>query len=294
VDSSQAAIAHSFGLPEIKALQSVTSVPARSLELDHRIGFVKAGYDADIVVWNSHPLAVGATPQQVYIDGKETLENKKAFSVQTNPMKEQLRMRTETPAEDVKQFCSSSEKQFDDVIITGITASFLDDPHGETLSSDNLTMVINAGKISCFGDYGQCVSEKSVEGHVIRLKNGHVLPGLTTISTGLGLVEIDSERSTADGSGSSSADVLDPESALYAKYGVHLEGKAFARARLGGVTRAITIPSGNDFLLGVSTGIKTAEKSNPLNGGIFRDDAALHFVVGQDVKGASVPFSSYL
>jgi adenine deaminase len=72
----QAAIAHSFGLPELKALQSVTSVPSKSLEQDHRIGYAKAGYDADLVVWDSHPLSVGATPFQVFVDGRATLDEK--------------------------------------------------------------------------------------------------------------------------------------------------------------------------------------------------------------------------
>lgn len=71
----QAARAHHC-LPADLALQSVTSVPAKSLQLDHRIGYVRPGYDVDIVVWDSHPLSLGETPLQVYIDGKATLDEK--------------------------------------------------------------------------------------------------------------------------------------------------------------------------------------------------------------------------
>ena len=35
--------AHYYGLPEAAALSSVTSTPAQTLGLDHRIGFVKTG-----------------------------------------------------------------------------------------------------------------------------------------------------------------------------------------------------------------------------------------------------------
>lgn len=73
----QAATAHAFGLAADLALQSVTSVPAKSLEIDHRVGYLRPGYDADIVVWDSHPLSIGATPLQVYIDGRTTLDTKK-------------------------------------------------------------------------------------------------------------------------------------------------------------------------------------------------------------------------
>ena len=43
--------------------------------MDHRIGFVKEGYDADLVIWDSHPLSLGATPKQVFIDGIAQLDD---------------------------------------------------------------------------------------------------------------------------------------------------------------------------------------------------------------------------
>jgi imidazolonepropionase-like amidohydrolase len=278
---SQAATAHSFGLPEILALQSVTSVPARSLEMHHRIGYTKPGYDADVVVWNAHPLSAGASPVQVYIDGRPTLEEKAEYS---EPIKFQKpSMRAEAAPEDVQAFCSGP-KQDATVVITGISTSYFENAHVKQSSKGNLTMVLTNGKIDCFGEYAECVSTTSFD-KVISLRNGHVLPGLTTVSSGLGIIEIESEKSTSDGVGDSSANIYDPESAVYAKYGIHFEGKAIDRARIGGVTRSITYPYSQGFLRGVSTGFKVAEGSNPLNGGITKDDAALHFVVGQDAKG---------
>ena len=38
--------AHHYGLPDNLALASVTSEPAKAMGLDHRIGYVKAGWDA--------------------------------------------------------------------------------------------------------------------------------------------------------------------------------------------------------------------------------------------------------
>jgi imidazolonepropionase-like amidohydrolase len=277
---SQAATAHSFGLPEILALQSVTSVPARSLEAHHRIGYTKPGYDADLVVWNSHPLSAGASPLQVYIDGRPTLEEKAEYSKPTRIQKPS--MRAEAAPEDVQAFCSDSTQDAT-VLITGISTSYLENAHVKQSSGENLTMVLKNGEIDCLGEHDECVSTRLFD-KVISLRNGHVLPGLTTVSSGLGIIEIESEKSTSDGVGDSNANIYDPESAVYAKYGIHFEGKAFDRARIGGVTRSITYPYSNGFLRGVSTGFKIAEGSNPLNG-IFKDDAALHFVVGQEAKG---------
>jgi len=48
------------------------------------------GYDADLVLWDSHPLSLGATPKQVFIDGIPQLKSphfisSKPAKVQTPP-----------------------------------------------------------------------------------------------------------------------------------------------------------------------------------------------------------------
>lgn len=249
--------------------------------MNHRIGYTKPGYDADLVVWNAHPLSAGASPLQVYIDGRPTLEGKLERSEHARFQKPD--MRAEAAPKDVQAFCSDS-KQDTTVVITGIRTSYLENTHVTQSSEGNLTMVLTNGKIDCLGQHDECVSTRSFD-NVISLHNGHVLPGLTTVSSGLGIIEIESEKSTSDGVGDSNANIYDSESAVHAKYGIHFEGKAFDRARIGGVTRSITYPYSKGFLRGVSTGVKIAEGSNPLNGGIYKDDVALHFVVGQEAKG---------
>ncbi|KAL2013198.1 hypothetical protein VTN00DRAFT_723 [Thermoascus crustaceus] len=288
---SQAATAHSFGLPEIQALQSVTSVPARSLEVDHRIGFVKPGYDADIVVWNSHPLTVGATPLQVYIDGKATLDPAKTRKpLSSESLSKKPKMRPAPPA-GFQELCSKIQREPGAIIITGITRSYLDYPSTETSPDEPLTMTINSGRITCLGHHDDCISTSKPIDHIIKLEDSHVLPGLTAFSSSLGLVEIPAEPSTSDGTVSSNLDPFDPNNIIYAKYGVHLEGRAFERARIGGVTKAVTAPimgeTPKGFLGGVSVGIKTSGNKTILDGGIFKDDVALHFIIGQEVKASA-------
>jgi imidazolonepropionase-like amidohydrolase len=58
------------GLTEQEALALVTINPARQLRIDHRVGSIEAGKDADLVLYNKHPLSVYAVPQKVWIDGK--------------------------------------------------------------------------------------------------------------------------------------------------------------------------------------------------------------------------------
>lgn len=287
--SYQAATAHAFHLPEDLALQSVTSVPARSLEIDHRIGYARAGYDADLVVWDSHPLSVGATALNVYIDGKDILDAKKTedslanvASDRTGDLKTPF-MRATLAADVKEKLCSEVEKVGAKITITGIQRSYLEGGLESTADSGKLIMVIENGKIVCFDSEDQCASE-STESIIINLKNGHVLPGLTAVSVSLGLVEIAADSETGDGVARNTGD-LNPDDIVYAKYGVHLDGRAFARARIGGVTKAITAPIFSGFVDGVSVGIKTSGKKTILDGGIFQDDVALHFAVGNPARG---------
>jgi imidazolonepropionase-like amidohydrolase len=57
------------GLTEDEALRLVTINPARQLRLDKRVGSLERGKDADVVIWNKHPLSSYATVDRTYIDG---------------------------------------------------------------------------------------------------------------------------------------------------------------------------------------------------------------------------------
>jgi hypothetical protein len=156
-----------------------------------------------------------------------------------------------------------------------------------------MTLIVKEGQIACFGAPDECVSaDKDVPR--IDLQNGYALPGLTAVTTGLGLEEIAAEKSTTDGRVPSDLDVSDPTKLIFARYGIRLEGKAFGRAQIGGVTKAVSIPHVDEGGFGgaVSVGIKTSEKNLTLDGGIFKDEVALHFVIGQAAKKSTETVSA--
>lgn len=229
---------------------------------------------------------------QVYIDGKSTLDPEKVsqtlptVSKESQPQLEKPKMRAQLEPAVKEEICGALLGEGDaTVIITGITKSFLDFPTSMTSVELNHTMVLENGKLVCLGSEDRCLSS-SRHGTVIKLENGHVIPGLTALSSVLGLAEITGLEETKDGTVSGKLDPLDADNVVYAKYGVHLNGKSFKRARIGGVTRAITAPiMGGGFLGGVSVGIKTSGRKTILDGGVFQDDVALHFIIGQEVKG---------
>jgi imidazolonepropionase-like amidohydrolase len=56
-------------LSEDEAFAMVTINPAKQLRIDKRVGSLETGKDADVVVWNHHPLSSYAIAERVYIDG---------------------------------------------------------------------------------------------------------------------------------------------------------------------------------------------------------------------------------
>lgn len=60
------------GLPEDAALRAITINAAKALGVDDRIGSIKVGKDADIVVYNGHPFHYMTKPVAVFISGEKT------------------------------------------------------------------------------------------------------------------------------------------------------------------------------------------------------------------------------
>ncbi len=58
------------GLSEEEAWKFVTLNPAKMLHLDQRMGSLKVGKDADIVIWNNNPLSVYAMAEKTFVDGR--------------------------------------------------------------------------------------------------------------------------------------------------------------------------------------------------------------------------------
>ncbi|PXY37043.1 amidohydrolase [Prauserella sp. PE36] len=67
----QAAIAVKEGLDPETALRSLTVNPASILGLDDRIGALKPGLDADVVIWSGDPLDVMNRAMRVFVRGRE-------------------------------------------------------------------------------------------------------------------------------------------------------------------------------------------------------------------------------
>ncbi|TWE06047.1 imidazolonepropionase-like amidohydrolase [Neobacillus bataviensis] len=65
-----ASLAVREGLPEQKALEGITILPARNLRIDDRLGSIEEGKDADLVLWTHHPFHYLAKPKWTMIGGE--------------------------------------------------------------------------------------------------------------------------------------------------------------------------------------------------------------------------------
>ncbi len=58
------------GLPYEEALRMLTILPAQICGIDHRVGSIQEGKDADLVLYSDDPLNIYSSPDYVLIDGK--------------------------------------------------------------------------------------------------------------------------------------------------------------------------------------------------------------------------------
>lgn len=65
----QAALFVKAGLPELEGLKAVTINAARACGIDSRVGSIKVGKDADIVIWSGHPLDIMTEASVVILNG---------------------------------------------------------------------------------------------------------------------------------------------------------------------------------------------------------------------------------
>lgn len=57
------------GMTELEAWKMVTINPAKLLHLDDRVGSIKEGKDADLVLWSGHPMSVYSKAEKTLIEG---------------------------------------------------------------------------------------------------------------------------------------------------------------------------------------------------------------------------------
>jgi imidazolonepropionase-like amidohydrolase len=84
------------GMAEEDALKMVTLNPAKALHVDDKVGSLKVGKDADVVVWSDHPLSIYAKAEKTIVDGtiyfdrEHDLELRKKIAAERNRLVQKM------------------------------------------------------------------------------------------------------------------------------------------------------------------------------------------------------------
>jgi hypothetical protein len=255
------------------------------LGLDHRVGYLRPGYDADVVVWQSHPLAQGAVPAQVYIDGIPQLESPviKPGSQVAPPVGDF----TKEIAEDIasKGFFDYTPKHvYSDVTFTNVS-SIIIHQDGALLSQQGPHVRITNGEISCIGD---C----SLTTHTIDLQGGSIAPGLVVSGIDAGLTNADMDSTIPHPADTDPVSAKLPQlvadAIVRAADGVSFGTTKFWRFIQSGVSFSVTVPKSSGVVAGISTFIRLGAK-HALDGGVVAQEVALHVTIGTGEGEAQYP-----
>jgi imidazolonepropionase-like amidohydrolase len=80
------------GMSEEDALKMVTINPAKMLHVDNRVGSIKTGKDADLVLWSDNPLSIYAKAEYSIVDGTVYFDRKKDMELREQIKDEKQRL----------------------------------------------------------------------------------------------------------------------------------------------------------------------------------------------------------
>ncbi|KIM83388.1 hypothetical protein PILCRDRAFT_69640 [Piloderma croceum F 1598] len=308
--------AHHFGLPPHLSLASVTAVPASAAGLEHRIGILAKGTDADVVLWDSHPLHIGATPVKVWIDGILQIPvplktGEKGGNVIVGKGKDGQEWREVPPVPNWDKERKTAiewdglpplegEKESSTVVFKNVREVWTRGSHGVVESfykgNDELGVVlVEGGKIICAGTAATCVPIATPSGAVVDLHGGSISPGLMSFGSPLGLEEIAGEPSTGNGVSYNALveDIPrvfgDVSGIMRAVDALQFGTRNALTAHRSGVTLAtvsLTRRGGifggeTSFVAGLSATFRTGAAHAMQRGAVVQNVAALHVTLGK-------------
>jgi len=277
---------HWGGLTDDEALAFVTINPAKQLRVDSRVGSLEVGKDADVVIWNKHPLSTYAIVDRVYVDGQAYYDRLADERRLTDARSEKTRLAAaegqKAPTPESRSSGASAPPSETDgngignagrlaatqptaaqpaatgnvIAITNARINPITQP-----VIDRGTIVIRGGRIEALGANVQAPAGAQV----IDAKGGEVFPGFIDARTTLGLIE-PGPRGFED-----SQEMLDINAAVKAQSAYHADSDAIPVARVNGITSVAVVPAGG--LIGGQVAVMNLD-------GWTWEDAALKPVVG--------------
>jgi imidazolonepropionase-like amidohydrolase len=247
---------HWGGLTEDEVLAFVTINPAKQLKIDNRVGSLEVGKDADVVIWNKHPLSTYAIVDRVYIDGEQYYDRLAEERRLTEANKEKTTLaaaegRSSTPSTapqtpQTGQDLKTSGPQ-DLTEVPGLGGVMQTPAGGSVTAITNARLypisgpVIERGTVVIRGNRIEAVGANvpvPAGARVIDAKGGEVYPGFIDARTTLGLNE-PGPRGFEDVN-----EMLEVNASVKAQVAYQSDSDAIPVARVNGITTAAVVPSG--------------------------------------------------
>jgi imidazolonepropionase-like amidohydrolase len=260
---------HWGGISEDEALAFVTINPAKQLRIDNRVGSLEVGKDADVVIWNKHPLSTYAIVDRVYIDGQtyydRLADDRRLTDARTEKTKLAAAEGRTAPTADPQQSprgpqersgqsmepttSSAASSTAADAGTLRLAAAQAAQPPGpgRVIAIVNARihpitrptiergmLVIRDGRIAQIDANAQ----PPAGAQVIDAKGGDLYPGFIDARTSLGLNE-PGPRGFED-----VQEMLDINASVKAQVAYHADSDAVAVARVNGITSVAVMPSG--------------------------------------------------
>jgi imidazolonepropionase-like amidohydrolase len=215
---------------EAQALAMITINPARELGLEHRLGSIEVGKDADIVFFNGHPFDAFSRCELALIDGEVFFERRYAPGMKEHrPLRHAAMPVASRHARERALEITTQPKG----IFALVGASLHPVSRPEIKGG---TLVVAAGKISAIGPAGTSIPP---EAQTIEATGLDIWPGLVDAGSTLGLFEVGSLSETQD---FADAGQFQPE--LRTSTALHPDSEHIPVTRANGILTSLVQPSG--------------------------------------------------
>jgi imidazolonepropionase-like amidohydrolase len=276
------------GLAAARALAAVTSVPAAAIGMAGRVGCIAVGCDADVVVWDRHPLDVGARPDLVTIEGVVSFEQPVAEKLPNQP----------APAArwNASLFdCAGAVAPGKALVLRGARLFLLaDDRDNATRDGQTGTVVVGADGVLLCADFGAnaCAGSVAAGATVLDVPaTFHITPGFVVADPSIRLGdEILASVESTGGDGVASGDFAARLNVTLAAGGVHGSTRLSRGVFADGILAFARSPETADVLGGVAALFRTGDGfyGNELlaepAGAVLSDAAALHVQLGNGAR----------
>lgn len=212
------------GMPEADALKTITLNAAKQLGLEKRIGTIEVGKDADLVIFNGHPLNTFARPEMTLIEGEVYFQRSNKLEPDSAAASPPVPPRVDT--------VKLPPRTDGPIAIRGATIYPVSGP-----PIPNGTVVIEQGRIRAVGQNGSAAIPPQAT--IIPGEGLHLYPGMIDAGTVLGLAELESARETQD-----YREGGDFQPDLRAGVAVNADSELIPVTRANGVTTVVTRPTG--------------------------------------------------